>query len=60
MSNAEIDAMTLPQLLDLHRVLGMGVAALQAAEKAGFKGTCALTCDEEGAAVTLSVDGAAA
>lgn len=63
MTEAEIDArlaaMTLPQLVDLHRVVSMGVAALHAAEKAGFTGTAALIGDEDGATITLSVDEAA-
>lgn len=58
--DARLKAMSLPELTDLHRVVGMGVAALQAAEKAGFNATAALIGDEDGATITLSVTGAAA
>jgi uncharacterized protein YdeI (YjbR/CyaY-like superfamily) len=48
-----IAALTLTQLVDLKRCIDMGVAALAAAEKAGFPATASLTVDEDGAALVL-------
>lgn len=63
MTADEIDGclseMSIAQMIDLHRVLTMGVAALASAEKAGFAGTASLIGDEDGAAITISVEGGA-
>ncbi len=50
--------MSIAQMVDLHRVLTLGVAALTSAEKAGFAATASIIGDEDGAAITISVEGA--
>ena len=61
MTTDEIDArlatMTVTELRDLLGVIDMGVAALTAAEKQGLHATADLIGDEDGASITLSLEG---
>ena len=56
--DALLGEMSEARLKDLSRVLGMGVAALTAAEKAGFAASAALMIEDDGAAITVAVEAA--